>query len=121
MIPRTIVVNLSGNRISSLKLYASQGYKCLDLHDTGISDYGSIYAGTGYNLIIDYDEKIDFSSLKNAKYSNYYIIDCPLDKQVAVRDTLGISSTRFVNAAVCEEVMSNYINDVIKGSSVYFE
>lgn len=115
------VVNLSGNQIEEIKLSTKKGYRYLDLHNTGLGDYGFLYTGTGYDLIVDYSDAIDFASLKNAKYSRCYIIGCPLDQQVAVRDTLGSYSAQFVDATVCDEVMSNYIYEAIKGNSVYFK
>ena len=116
-----VVVNLGGNKIANLNLNAKQGYKYLNLHNTGLSEHEFIYDGTGNDLIIDYNEKIDFASLRDAVYSTYYIIGCPLDKQVSVRDTLGIYSVQFVDATVCDEVMSDYISVEIKGNPVYFK
>lgn len=116
-----VVVNLSGNQIEEINLSAEKGYRYLDLHNTGLRNYGTLYTGTGYDLIFDYSDAIDFASLKNANYSHCYIIGCPLDQQVSVRDTLGTYSAQFVDANVCDEVMSNYVYEAIKGNSVYFK
>lgn len=90
-----IYFNISNNVITSVKL---SPFDCSDmiLYGNKIEDV-SFLNGFEYiaNLVFDYNEKIDFESLKNTNSMTYYVLNCPLDKQVYVSTTLGAYSVKF--------------------------
>lgn len=83
-------LDLSDNEISQLVL-PSVNYWSVALYGNTISDLSTICSANGSDVIFDYHENIDFSALgaSESKFLTYYILDCPLDKQIEVGDLLG--------------------------------
>ncbi len=109
-----VVVELSGNQISMLELSSTCKYKYLGLHGNPINQYDSLYQTTVNYLVLDYSDIIDFESLSKLGYYNCYVVDCPLDKQVSVRDSLGKYSSEFISSSECADIFEQYIPDTVK-------
>lgn len=116
----SVTVELAGNEITNLNLSGKCNFRYLGLHDNPILQYESVYASTGVNLVLDYNDEIDFEALSAAGFSNCYIVNCPLDKQVSVREKLGKYSTAFVGDAECDEMVDQFIPDAVKGVVDYY-
>ena len=54
-------------------------------------------------VVLPYGGYEKFASLKDVVTSSLYLVDCPLDKQVAIKDQLGYI-VKFVSAAEAEEI-----------------
>lgn len=115
-----VTVELSGNQIVALNLPKALGYRYLGLHRNQIKDYESLYATTGFNLVLDYSDKIDFEALSAGEYLNCSVVNCPLDKQVSVREQLGKYSTEFIEDSECTDMIEQFIPDAIKGVVEYY-
>ena len=80
-------VNLSDNRITDLKL-PSGPYKELYLYGNQIEKIEPLEFVSSAKIVIDYSDKIDFSSLASWNSGYIYILDCPLDKQLETKDII---------------------------------
>ena len=92
----SISLDVSHNRITSLDIPKAK-YKYLSLFGNPISDFSAVNETKGSTLVLDYDSKINFEMLSNSDYYDYYIINCPLDKQVSVSNILGSYKVHFVS------------------------
>lgn len=118
---QNVVVSLSGNSFWDINLPSNSRFEYLELHDCDITDYELLYSTSGGTLVLDYSDRIDFNALSAAGYSSYKIVDCPLDKQVSVREALGSDITEFISGSDCENLIEQYIPDVMKGSVKYYK
>lgn len=91
----SVYLDLSNNAIKAINIAP---FECSDLiiYGNEISDLSFLsgFESIG-NLVFDYNEKINFESLKGIYVSSYYVLNCPLDKQVYVSTTLGTYSVKF--------------------------
>lgn len=115
-----ITVELLGNEIANLQLPDACDYRYLGLHDNPIEQYDSLYTSTGINLVLDYNEMIDFASLSATGFSNCLLVNCPLDKQVAIREQLGKYTSDFIVDSDCENMIEQYMLDAVKGVVEYY-
>lgn len=102
-----IYLDLGENDIYSISL-PSKHYNYLGLDGNEIDDLSGAYDCTGGKVVFDYNSAIDFLKLSESDFYDIYIIDCPLDKQVEISQTLGEYHTHFI---VSDEV------DAIKEAS----
>ncbi len=107
---------LSDNNITELTFIKSD-IAVLAIDGNDISDLSSINDSSFKldtmkisKLIFNYSEKIDYSPLKD-RVNAFYLIGCPLDKQLSISDTLGKYSTNMVTADD-EEVLQIKANAV---------
>lgn len=92
----SISLDVSYNTIASLAV-PNIRYKYLSLFGNPISDFSAVNETNGSTLVFGYASNIDFEALGNANYYDYYIIDCPLDKQVGISGILGSNKVHFVS------------------------
>ena len=91
-----VSLDVSHNSIASLNI-PKVNYRYLSLFGNPVSDLSAVNGTTGRTLVFDYKADIDFASLANSDYYDYYVIDCPLDKQVEISDILGSYKVHFVS------------------------
>ena len=94
-------LDLSGNNLTSIKL-PDTDYRYLALYGNVLSSQ-NIPDTSGEKIVFDYSESFDYSAIKNANYSNYVIIDCPLNKQLSVSEMLGDYYVKFMSEHEYEE------------------
>lgn len=91
-----ISLDVSHNAITTLVIPQTK-YEYLALFGNPISDLSSVSGTSGSTLVFDYDPTIDFEMLGKSDYRDYYIIDCPLDRQVSVSIILGSHKVHYVS------------------------
>lgn len=91
-----ISLDVSYNSISTLVI-PKIDYYYLALIGNPISDLSVINETGGSTLVFDYDSKIDFESLSGSDFYDYYIIDCPLDKQISIEEIMKAYRTHFMS------------------------
>lgn len=82
-----VTVDLSNNRLTTLNLPVGL-YRELYLNANAIEQVDYLEFKYLGKVVLDYHEKLDFNSVAAWECHYYYILDCPLDKQLAIRDTL---------------------------------
>ncbi len=105
----SVYMDLSSNNISAVSL-ASVSYSFLNLHGNPLNDVGNLPSADVFNLILDYSESIDFSALKNSEFNKVYVSECPLDRQLSVKNSIGEYSVEFVSSQEADELPSKLIN-----------
>ena len=84
----SVTLDLSNNRLSVQGLVFPEGMKFhfLDIHGnlTEGAPGASLYGITGRTLAMDYCGAADYQALYDAGFTEYYILDIPADKQVAL-------------------------------------
>lgn len=92
--------DISNNQITELTLKikgsGNHNFNEIRLYGNDISDFSALKGLTATTLAFDYNENIDFAALKEIDSYGYYVIDCPLDKQVNVSEQIGVYSVEFV-------------------------
>lgn len=116
-----LIWNLSSNKIATLSLPKGVGFTFLDLHGNAITNLDVLSETSGSGVAFQYSESADYSKIANAEFVYMYLLDCPLDKQVSVGETLGKYNTDFSNVEEAEEAFENYISYKIKGVEEYYE
>lgn len=90
-----VYLNISNNEIASVKF---SPFSCSELIMNGnpITDI-SFLKGFEYveKVVVDYNEKMNFKELEDSNIFDFYVLNCPLDKQVYVSTILGTYSTYF--------------------------
>lgn len=88
-------VDVSNNLITSINL-APFNFYTLKIYGNKIHNLSFLNKFTDIGtLVFDYNEKINFEALKQLPCYDYYVLNCPLDKQVYVSTTLGTFSVKF--------------------------
>ncbi len=105
----SVYMDLSSNNISAVSL-ASVSYSFLNLHGNPLNDVGNLPSADVFNLILDYSESIDFSAFKNSEFNKVYVSECPLDRQLSVKNSIGEYSVEFVSSQEADELPSKLIN-----------
>ena len=93
-------------------------YSFIDLHGNTINS-DEVFLGIvdGWKLVIDYSEDIDLAYLVETGSSEFYLIDCPLDKRLEVKGVLGEHSTHFITEEETAEYKEEFISDNIRGTA----
>lgn len=115
-----LVWNLGNNEISEVKVPEEIQFDFMDVHGNDLVNMKAFEACKCTRLVFDYGETIDYEKLKESESYEFYILNCPLDKQVEVKEILGDYYTKF---CVEEEVLTAFeekIPDSIKGSLKYW-
>ncbi len=90
-------VDLSHNAITTLTL-PQISYEYLALYGNPISDLTKTISGlSGIGIVFDYDESVRITSINSKSFIKYYILNCPLDKQLDIRDALESTRVVFTN------------------------
>lgn len=87
-------VNLGNNKITEMTLKNAKDLSFLNLHGNPIQNFTFGENCVVDTLIYDYKDTIDFEQLAKENIEFHYIVDCPLDKQVDLRRSLGSMTPR---------------------------
>ncbi len=90
-------VDLRSNGLRELVLPAVR-YDSLILLGNPIDDLSALEGAHGSKLVFDYSAGIDYAALAQTDFSTIVVIDCPLDQQVALKDTLGSYRVKYMTA-----------------------
>lgn len=91
-----VTLDLSHNLIS-VPVLPKVRYKYLAVYGNPISDWSDLNRTNGSTLVVDYSENAGFEGLSESDYYDYYIFDCPLDKQIATGNALGSYKVHFTS------------------------
>lgn len=105
----SVYMDLSSNNISAVSL-ACVSYSFLNLHGNPLNDVGNLPSADVFTLIIDYLENIDFSAFEDNRFNKAYISECPLDKQLSVKDSIGEYRVEFVSEQEANELPAQLAN-----------
>ena len=105
----SVYMDLSSNNISAVSL-ACVSYSFLNLHGNPLNDVGNLPSADVFTLIIDYSENIDFSAFEDNRFNKAYISECPLDKQLSVKDSIGEYRVEFVSDQEANELPAQLAN-----------
>lgn len=81
------VIDLSSNNISKLDLPADKEYSYLAIYNNPIRSLDKLSGMKGNYLLFSYIDGMDLAGLNDA-FTYVNVIDCPLDKQVSVKDAV---------------------------------
>ena len=113
-----IIVDLSSNRISDVRVAEGKRFEYLALYNNPISSFMGIEQAKGEYLLFSYTENAEFSTLGETFYT-FKVVDCPLDKQVGVRDTLvgkySIRAVVFQTTEEADQATVDLKNDFLRG------
>ena len=88
------VLDLSNNQISKLALASSKTYESVLVYSNPLTTLDNIKQIKGLTIAISYFEGIDLKEISKG-YLRLSIIDCPLDKQLAIEKEVGRYSVTF--------------------------
>ena len=88
------VLDLSNNNISTLSLASGKTYESVLIYSNPINSLDNVKNIKGLTIAISYFEGIKLAEIKNG-YFRLSIIDCPLDKQVAIEKEVGRYAVTF--------------------------
>lgn len=81
------LIDLSSNDIREISLTDNKNFDYLSIYNNPIEDYDIIGTVQGSKLLFSYESGMDLSAFGDA-FTYFEVIDCPLDKQIEVRNTL---------------------------------
>ena len=96
------VLDLSSNNISELALTGSKTYEAVLVYNNPLKSLDSVKNIQGMNIAISYFDGIDLKEISKG-YLRLSIVDCPLDKQVAIEDEVGRYAVTFCTAKEKED------------------
>ncbi len=110
---RMYVLDLSNNNISTLALASGKTYESVLVYNNPINSLDNVKDIKGLTIAISYFEGIKLKELKQG-YLKLSIVDCPLDKQVAIEKEVGRYSVSFVSAEEKEKETNEKKQTVFK-------
>ena len=91
----------------------AENYNCVDVHGNEIASLAPLEGAKVSKLVFDYSDSIDFDKLGQAETYEYYIFNCPMDKQVSVGESLGEFKVSFEDEGSWDSSILNvYLQDV---------
>lgn len=96
------VLDLSSNNISTLALTGSKTYEAVLVYNNPITSLDNVRNIEGLNIAISYFDGIKLKEISEG-YLRLSIVDCPLDKQVAIEDEVGRYAVTFCTAKEKED------------------
>ena len=90
-------VDLRGNGLRELRLPAVR-YDSLILLGDPIDDLSTLEGASGTRLVFDYSAGVDYAALAQTGFTQLVVLDCPLDTQVVLKDTLGSYRVKYMTA-----------------------
>lgn len=98
-------IDLSCNQIAEIKIASARQYVNLFLYNNPIKDFQKLADIQGYTLWFSYREDMNVMGMGHS-FSSYNLLDCPLDKQVPLKEEMfdenEISSAAFTFCTVEE-------------------
>ncbi len=107
------VLDLSSNNISTLALTNSKTYEAVLVYSNPLKTLDNVKNIKGMNLAISYFDGIDLKELSKG-YLRLSIVDCPLDKQMAIEKEVGRYSVTFCTAQEKEKDTQDKKDKVFK-------
>lgn len=82
------VVDLRHTNITGLPLASEERIRLLDISHTAVADIRTLTEASYHDLILSYQATMDWETLGACNTYQFTVLDCPLDRQVAVRTAL---------------------------------
>lgn len=82
------VVDLRHTNITGLTLASEERIRLLDISHTAVTDIRTLTEASYHDLILSYQATMDRETLGACNTYQFTVLDCPLDRQVAVRTAL---------------------------------
>ena len=82
------VVDLRHTNITGLTLASEERIRLLDISHTAVTDIRTLTEASYHDLILSYQATLDWETLGACNTYQFTVLDCPLDRQVAVRTAL---------------------------------
>ena len=82
------VVDLRHTNITGLALASEERIRLLDISHTAVTDIRTLTEASYHDLILSYQATMDWETLGACNTYQFTVLDCPLDRQVAVRTAL---------------------------------
>ena len=82
------VVDLRHTNITGLTLASEERIRLLDISHTAVTDIRTLSEASYHDLILSYQATMDWEALGACNTYQFTVLDCPLDRQVAVRTAL---------------------------------
>lgn len=82
------MLDLSNNKLKSLDLSHNLSYDVLALVGNDELDHSSLSGVSGYKLYLDFPSDIDIQVLRDISFTSLYLVNCPLNRQVEVEESL---------------------------------
>lgn len=82
------VVDLRHTNITGLTLASEERIRLLDISHTAVTDIRTLTEASYHDLILSYQVAMDWETLGACNTYQFTVLDCPLDRQVAVRTAL---------------------------------
>lgn len=82
------VVDLRHTDITGLTLVSQERIRLLDISGTAVTDILPLTEGSYHELILSYQADMDWEALGSGDTYRFTVLNCPLDRQVAVRSAL---------------------------------
>ena len=79
---------LTEAQTESLDLTGFPKLRSLDISHTAVTDIRTLTEASYHDLILSYQATMDWEALGACKTYQFTVLDCPLDRQVAVRTAL---------------------------------
>ena len=92
------VLDLAYNQVTDITALARGHYSWLILlgNDVNYTD-GAFVEITGSDIVLNYKEDMMKGELANDIFYNYFLVDCPADKQLEIQNVFGKYSTYFMS------------------------
>ena len=82
------VVDLRHTNITGLTLASEERIRLLDISHTAVTDIRTLTEASYHDFILSYQATMDWETLGACNTYQFTVLDCPLDRQVAVRTAL---------------------------------
>lgn len=112
-----LVLDLSSNNVSKLMLHASSKYTYLSIYNNPLESLEGIELVSGYYTIFSYIDNNYLDKLHDRFSYGITILDCPLDQQVNVEDTIGKYWVTFSTLQETEEFIHKTKQSVLTGKT----
>jgi len=103
-----VTLELSGNPLMKLELKEGTTYRYLGLADMQSGNWETLCHLKADTLITCYDADMDYDRIRDGGTYRILLIDCPLDQQVKLEETLS-NHVEFVSAEEAAEAAADFI------------
>ena len=103
-----VTLELSGNPLMKLELTEGTTYRYLGLADMQSGNWETLCHLKADTLITCYDADMDYDRIRDGGTYRILLIDCPLDQQVKLEETLS-NHVEFVSAEEAAEAAADFI------------
>lgn len=111
----TLFLDLSYNFLSDYN-FPKVNYSLLNLVGNNINDFSWLSEYNINNLLLEYSDKADYKVLSEYAVANYYVVNCPKDKIIEVRNLLGEYKVEFIEENNIQEALEEYVPGTLKSN-----